>query len=72
MSATIIFIKLIPILLRQLVISHWGLFAFWRNRFAEHNQGLTFMNAKVRQANEDLRLSDIADIRLGHPFRGPV
>ena len=72
MSATIIFIKLIPILLRQLVISHWGLFAFWRNRFAEHNQGLTFMNAKVRQANEDLRLSDIADIRLGHPFRGTV
>lgn len=30
------------------------------------------MNAKVRQATEELRLSDIADIRLGHPFRGTV
>ena len=30
------------------------------------------MNAKVRQATEEMRLSDIADIRLGHPFRGTV
>ena len=30
------------------------------------------MNAKMRQATEELRLSDIADIRLGHPFRGTV
>lgn len=30
------------------------------------------MSAKMRQAIEDVCLSDIADIRLGHPFRGTV
>jgi restriction endonuclease S subunit len=30
------------------------------------------MNAKMRQATEELRLSDIADIRSGHPFRGTI
>ncbi len=30
------------------------------------------MNAKMRQAAQELHLSDIADIRLGHPFRGTV
>lgn len=30
------------------------------------------MNAKMRQAAQELRLCDIADIRLGHPFRGTV
>ena len=30
------------------------------------------MNAKMRQAAQESRLSDIADIRLGHPFRGTV
>ncbi|WP_286235348.1 restriction endonuclease subunit S [Thalassotalea sediminis] len=30
------------------------------------------MNVKLRQAAEELRLSDIADIRLGHPFRGTI
>lgn len=30
------------------------------------------MNAKMRQATEEVRLSDIADIRLGHPFRGTI
>jgi hypothetical protein len=30
------------------------------------------MNAKMRQDTEELCLSDIADIRLGHPFRGTV
>lgn len=30
------------------------------------------MNTKMRQAIENVCLSDIADIRLGHPFRGTV
>ena len=30
------------------------------------------MNAKMRQAAQELRLCDIAGIRLGHPFRGTV
>ncbi|MEI9534889.1 restriction endonuclease subunit S [Moellerella wisconsensis] len=45
---------------------------FLESRLAEKNQGLTFMNAKMRQAAQELRLCDIADIRLGHPFRGTV
>ena len=30
------------------------------------------MNAKMHHAAKEVRLSDIADIRLGHPFRGTV
>lgn len=30
------------------------------------------MNAKVRHASEEVKLCDIADIRLGHPFRGTI
>jgi len=30
------------------------------------------MNAKVRHASEEVKLCDITDIRLGHPFRGTV
>jgi hypothetical protein len=30
------------------------------------------MNAKVHHTSEEVKLCDIADIRLGHPFRGTV
>lgn len=30
------------------------------------------MDTKIRQVSDELCLSDIADIRLGHPFRGTV